>query len=160
LADENAAAILFWEALTVIEGQTQRGGVCSDGEVGNVRLGDQIGAFAFAARVFVAAEVGIGPAVEGAVLHAGDVLVDEIVAQFVTFGDGSPEHAGVWIRSYRRGYEVRKRSAEAGAVGIHFEDAGASLFFLPAMLANVARGADSAGGTFFPAAVILHWPAQ
>src|SRR5258708_27719581 len=66
--DEEVAAKLRREHRAIVEGDAERGGVRLDQKGRRDCLGDEVGTLAAAARLFVRAEVGVGPTVERAVL--------------------------------------------------------------------------------------------
>ena len=120
------------------------------GHVGAERVVRFDGAFHFLrlrrfdAGVHVVAPVAVGPAVEGAFLHRGQVIRHQVGAQFVPFVDHRPEL--VRIRVDGEGSGV----AQAGGVGlvpaglrVDLPDHGAVFLHVHAPFADVAVGADA-----------------
>jgi hypothetical protein len=87
---EGAAPVSLRKRFAVVEGESERRRMRADRIVGNDRLRDEVRTLTLVAWVLVLAEVGIGPAVECAVLHARDVIGDEVVAEPVALVDRGP----------------------------------------------------------------------
>ena len=112
---------------------------------GELRVGaGAVGAGLWQARVLVAAHVVPGPAEEAALLDAGDVVGDEVVAEVVALVGGAPELAGDGVDG------LADAVADAGgvdldelALGREFEDVGAvELAGVGVGVVDVGAGAD------------------
>src|SRR5262249_25091653 len=79
------------------EYKSQRGDVRSQRVVGHGCLGNELGTLRIDPLVDVLAEVAVWPAVEGVALDRGQVVRDQIAAEFVALVDNRPEHARLWI---------------------------------------------------------------
>ncbi len=80
----------------LIELHLERSEVGIEQDVGDDDLGLQLGMFAHLPRVLNAAHVVPGPAVEAALLHVGDVVGNQVVAQGIPFIGGAPQFARWW----------------------------------------------------------------
>src|SRR5205085_10063078 len=83
LGGEEVAAVSGGELLALVEGEGERGVVWLHEHVGDDHLVLELGALALVARILVRPDVVPGPAVEAALLDAGDVLGDQVVPQLV-----------------------------------------------------------------------------
>ena len=88
--EEGAALVFGGELLTGVEEEVEHGDVGAQLDVSGDGFGDEFGVLALVARVFVRAGVGERPAVEGALLDVGEVVGDQVVAEFVALLDGRP----------------------------------------------------------------------
>ncbi len=116
----------------------------AESEVRFDRLGDEIRALAFFARVLVLAEIGVWPAVEGALADAGKIVGYQFVAQHVAFVDNSPQGFALRfpIHSHRIAQAAREY-AHGAAVRIDLQDGRtARIFFVDALLVDVRRRTD------------------
>src|SRR6202007_339424 len=80
---EGAAPVAFGELLPGVKRELQRGDMRSQKHVGNNGVLDQRGMLLFHARVYVVADVAVGPAVESAVFQRTEIIRGQIVAQLV-----------------------------------------------------------------------------
>ena len=117
----------------------------AQGEVGLDRFGDEIGALAFLARIFVLAEVRVGPAVKGAVFYAGEIVGHQLVAEHVALVDHGPELFGcrLPVQSYRVSQSVGEY-AHGAAVEVCLQDGGApAVLGVSHFFVDVAGRADA-----------------
>src|ERR1039458_205745 len=93
----------------------------------------------------MAPHVVVGPTVEAAVLHVGDVVGDKIVAQTVTLVHRTPQFAGSWIDRQSPAWVADAVGVypEVGTIGIHDQNVGA-VFLLGVRVGviDVRRRAD------------------
>ena len=68
LADESPVPVTRRKEVAGVEGQAERGCVVAERVVGDNRPGDEVGALRLDPLINVLAEVGVGPAVETAIL--------------------------------------------------------------------------------------------
>src|SRR5579863_3596399 len=94
LGDESAAVVAGRELFAAVESELKRSDVGAKKDIGDYGLGDQVGFRREHARVHVAADVAVRPAVEAAVLNAGQIVGRKIIAEAVAFVDGNPGLAG------------------------------------------------------------------
>src|SRR5207253_2040855 len=93
-------------------------------------LGNQVGLLSLAPRVFVGPGVGIGPAVEAALLDVREVIGDQVVPEFVALLHGGVEDVGIWIPVDADGVARAGRiDLPSGAVGIVAADGGTMRIF-------------------------------
>ena len=111
--------------------------------VGNERLGDEIGALRADAFVDVLAEVAVRPTVEAAVLDRGQVIGNEVAAEFVAFiGDG-PQEPTLRRPSHAVGVaQAGRENAVVAGLWVDFPDRGAAFLGGHAVLADIAVRAD------------------
>uniref|UniRef100_A0A0N4ZJL1 LEPR-XLL domain-containing protein n=1 Tax=Parastrongyloides trichosuri TaxID=131310 RepID=A0A0N4ZJL1_PARTI len=130
LADDGPVAPLGHQGAGV-EGQAQRGGVRAEGVVGRDGFGHQVRPLRLHALVHVLAVVAVGPPVEAAVLHRGEVIGHQIVADLVALVDRNPEAA------------ARGEDAARPACRVDLQHGGAVDLFVQPILADVGVGADA-----------------
>src|SRR5581483_7344208 len=90
-----AIAVIFCrKCIAGVERKPKRGRVRLDQDVGNGDLVLEVGPLTDVMRILVAADIKPWPAVERALLHAGDVVRNEIVAKAVTLVGRAIDVAG------------------------------------------------------------------
>src|SRR5436309_3319846 len=113
-----------------------------DQDVRDGDLAGEVGPLALMARIFVAAGVVPGPAVEGALHNPRDIVRRQIVAEAVALIGRAPDVAAV--RRDRQAGSVADAAGENPsilAVGIEDEDRGATILVSPRR-PDPARGLD------------------
>src|SRR5215813_5812759 len=117
--DECSALIACGKLLAGIERELQRGNVRSEKNVGNRRFRNQVRALRLDARVHIAADVTVRPAVKAAVHDAREIVRRKVVAKPITLVDGNPGLPGDGFKSQSDGI-AQTVCEEAGvfAVGI------------------------------------------
>src|SRR5580692_4795469 len=126
---KDVALIFCRELLALVEGQLKRGIMRLQDDVWSKDLFPELGMFALMSRVLVAAHIPPRPAVEPPVLHVGDVVRDQVIAECVALVHRAPECAGLRI-------DGEPASGIANAIGVDphartvgaiFQDIGAIL---------------------------------
>ena len=129
LGSEDIALVLGGKLFGVIQRHLQRGIVRLQEHVGIKHPGAQVRVFILVARVDVAAHVIPGPTVEAAILHMGDVIRGQILAESVSFIDRCPQLSGLGMDSNtNRIADARGVDALTRSVGIELEDVGPVIF--------------------------------
>src|SRR5271170_3458411 len=114
LGREAVTGIVRGELFAGVEDHLQRRKVRLQNYVRSDDLTLQLRMCSDKARVLMVAHVVPGPAVEAILLHAGDVVGDEVVAQTVTLVGGAPELTSSWVD--------RLADAVPNAIGVHLEE--------------------------------------
>src|SRR5262249_52724698 len=92
----------------------------------------------------VLAEIAVRPAVESALLHRGQIVGNEIRPEFVPFVDNGPEHTTLRLEGQTsRIAQTAGKDAKPSCRAIDFENVGAVLLRLHAILGDVAVRADA-----------------
>src|ERR1035441_9566662 len=94
---EGAALVFLGELLTGVEDEVEHGDVRAQQDVALNRLGHQVRALTLVPRVFVGAGIGVRPTVKGALPDVGEVVGDQVVAQFVALLYGCPKGVGAGV---------------------------------------------------------------
>src|SRR5262245_58164264 len=94
LGNECAAGVASGELFTAIKGDLQWRDMRAEQHVGNDGAGDQVNVLRFHTWIDVAPDVAVGPAVEPAILNAGEIVRRQVVSQFIALVDGGPGRAG------------------------------------------------------------------
>ena len=112
--------------------------------VGGDGRGDLVGILRSHAIIDVLAPVAIGPAVEAAFTHRGEVIRHQILAQFVPLVDHCPQLPGARLdRQCRRVAQAGGIGLVGAGFGVDLPDHGAVDFGLHAALGDVAVRADT-----------------
>src|SRR5438874_3210058 len=82
---------MFGELRTSVELQINHGDVRAQDHVRHDGLFHQVWALTFAARIFMGSDVGVGPAVEAALLNVSEIIGDQVIAEQVALLYGGPE---------------------------------------------------------------------
>ena len=146
LRGENIAAILGGERGAAgfgrgIKRHLQRGRVSLQQHVGNRHLAGEVGPLAGMAGVLVIAQIKPGPAVEGTLFHACDVVRHEVIAQAVTLVGRGPQIARIGMNgdAHAIANAVREGAERQLAFGICDQDCGAIGLGVPARTQAVLR---------------------
>src|SRR4051794_9177669 len=91
LADEGAAGHVRWKQIAGVEGEPERGSVRAQRIIRHDRFRHQVGPLRLDPSIDVLPIIAVRPAVEAAVLHRGQVVGHQIVAEFVALVDDDPE---------------------------------------------------------------------
>ena len=129
LGREKISLIFRRKLFAIVESNSERCVVRVQQDVGRDDLVLEFGMLALVPGILMAAHVPPGPAVEAALLHMGDVVGNQVVAQSVAFVDRAPQLAGLRIR--RKPHAVANAvgvNLHARAVGIELQNVGAVLF--------------------------------
>jgi len=94
-AYEGAAAVACGKVGACVHRDTQWRHMRAQGVVRHNRLSHQIGALRLDPRVEMLAVIAIGPAIETAVLHGGQIIRNQIGPDLIAFVDDGPEFAGL-----------------------------------------------------------------
>ena len=92
---ESIAAVGLGKARVVVEDQAQRRRVGTEEHVGDTAFGDQLGSAVTIAGIGMAADVGVGPAVEFVLTDTRQVVGHQAVAQTIAFVDHDIELAAL-----------------------------------------------------------------
>ena len=107
--------------------------------VGREGFGDEVGLLRLHALIHMLAVVAVGPAVEAAVFHRGDVVGHEVVADLVALVHCRPQRLGRWLPGQAvRVAQARREHAVIARLHIHLPDRSAALFGCHAALGDVA----------------------
>ena len=138
LADKCAAAVGCGKYILLIEGQSERSGMCAQGKIRNDGLLYQFRFFLFHLRIFVLPPICIWPPIKSARFYAGQVIRNEIVSKVIPFINGSPECSCSRCPCHADGISysgcIQFFSA---AIGINFKDTGAPDFMFHSMFADI-----------------------
>ena len=125
------------------ERQTQRGGVRPERIVGSLGILQQVRP-RLDALVFIATPIAVGPAIEGAEVHACHVIRREVRPQHVALVDHSPQRFAHWLPRHAN------RITQAACVNTHrlgvdsdFENVRAVIFGFHPALADVRCRTDT-----------------
>ena len=101
LPDKHPALITLRKRVRFVEGEAQRSGVCTDGEIRFDCFPYQVRTLRLYARIYVRAEITVWPAVEATLFYGGHIVRDQIVTEVVSFVDRCPKHvrAGLPVHS-------------------------------------------------------------
>src|ERR1035438_10017996 len=94
---KSATLVFLGELLTGVEDEVQHGHVRAQQDIALDRLGHQVRALTFVAGVFVGPGISVRPTVKGALLDVGEVVGDQVVAQFVALLYSCPEGVGAGV---------------------------------------------------------------
>src|SRR5690349_18280941 len=109
--------------------------------VGHDGLGHEIRTLRLHALIYMRAVIAVGPSVEAAALHAGEIVGDEIAAELVPLIDYGPQRIG--LRLPREPIWIAQAGCEyARLTGrwIDFQDGRSIDLFIHAVLSYVAVG--------------------
>src|SRR3569833_2346064 len=143
LADEDAVG-KFASHRGRGECDAERGDVRSQAVVGTSGGRNELRILGLYSRVDVLAPIAVWPALESAVLDGGQIIRDEVGAEFIAFVGDRPQLVGAWLVCLL-GWVAR--SGGVGPVraglGVDLPDPGALDLGQHAALGNVAIGADA-----------------
>src|SRR3546814_7448433 len=96
------------------------------------------------ARIDMPAPIAVGPAVKGALAHRGQIIGDELGAEFVAFVDDRPEHVrGRFEGESGRVADARHIGAVSPGRGVDLPDHRAIFLDAHAALADIAVRPDA-----------------
>src|SRR5439155_5774114 len=102
--------------------------------------------------------IAVGPAIESAVAHRGEIIGDEIATELITLVHDRPERTSLWLPAHPiRIAQARGEQAALPARRVDLQDGGAPLLFLKTVLADIAVGADRCGGVVISVASNSTW---
>ncbi|SOZ09699.1 protein of unknown function (plasmid) [Cupriavidus taiwanensis] len=138
-ADEHAVAEARRQAVAAGSGQAERGGMRAHGIVRHDGPGHQVWCRRLHALVHMLAVVAVGPAIEAAVAHRGDVVRHQVAADLVALVDGGPQHARDRLPRHAIGVaQPAGKDAVLAGAALNLPDRGAAGFLVHAVFAHVA----------------------
>ena len=142
LADEHALRKGRWQRGATRPGQAQRRGVRAERVVGHARLFHKLRPRRLNALVHMLAEPAVRPAVEGTVLHRGQVVGHQVAAQLIALVHHRPQRAGARHPCHAVGVAQAAGVRPHGLAGqVELPDGRAAFFSRHAALGHVAVGA-------------------
>jgi hypothetical protein len=138
--DKQAALVFGRELVALVEDEIEQRGMRGEQEIGGDRRFDLVGREVGETGLRVLADIGVGPAVEPALLHADQIIGGQVVAEPVALLHQGPEISCVGVKGEcRRVARARRDGRLIGAVGIEALDRRLGLGLDP----EIARGADA-----------------